>query len=196
MQYGLAAWFSSDSGKTFRPRQGHKPGSTMYKIHQMAYQSLGSGDLREAVKVPEGIDMKEWVATKTIDMFDEVAMMHAMIAEYCTDSCCPTMSAGSKFEYLCARRRRFRSCCCRRAAVAAAAAAASASTAAAAATLVLRLHCHPHARAAQRALHAHTLTLARAASLAQGPTARSTSSPPRSRRPSTWSSSLRGWRTS
>jgi len=105
------AWWSSESGKTFRPRHGHKPGSTMYKLHQAASSTLGAGNLRDAVSLPDRVDLNEWLATKTIDLFNEVEMVHSMVAEFCTESCCPVMSAGSKFEYLWADGREYKTPC-------------------------------------------------------------------------------------
>lgn len=96
----FASWFSSESGKTFRPRNGHKVGSTLYKLHQAAEKTLGAGNLRDAVEVPDRVDVNEWIAMKTVDLFSEVEMVHAVISQFCTDSCCPVMAAGSKFEYL------------------------------------------------------------------------------------------------
>lgn len=104
----FSAWWSSEGGKTFRPRQGHKPGSTMYKLHMHAEKTLGAGNLREAVALPERVDENEWIATKTIDLFNEVEMVHQMVAEFCTESACPVMSAGSKFEYLWADGKEYR----------------------------------------------------------------------------------------
>jgi len=72
----------------------------MYKLHQDAERTLGSGNLRDAVALPERVDQNEWIATKTIDLFNEVELVYSMVTEYCTESCCPVMSAGSKFEYL------------------------------------------------------------------------------------------------
>lgn len=96
----FAQLFSAEGGKTFRPRHGHKPGSTMYRLHLAAEKTLGSGNLRDAVALPEGVDLNEWIATKAIDLFNEVELVYSVIRQYCTESACPCMSAGSKFEYL------------------------------------------------------------------------------------------------
>ena len=101
----FSAWWSSEGGKTFRPRQGHKPGSTMYKLHMHAEKTLGAGNLREAVALPERVDENEWIATKTIDLFNEVEMVHQMVAEFCTESACPVQHAGP------CRRVEIHKCC-------------------------------------------------------------------------------------
>jgi len=95
----FAEWWNGDAGKTFKPRRGHKPGTRQFALHQHAEKTLGSGNLRQAVALPEGEDVREWLAMKTVDLFNEVALVHGMVSEYCTDHNCPTMNAGSQYEY-------------------------------------------------------------------------------------------------
>eukprot|EP00850_Spirogloea_muscicola_P012471 SM000080S22986 [mRNA] locus=s80:602218:603566:- [translate_table: standard] len=88
------------SQRTFRgPRkpvpQG-RPGSSLRK-HIDA--TLGSGNLREAVRLPPGEDFNEWLAVNTVDFFNQVNLLYGTLEEYCTDINCPTMSAGPKYEY-------------------------------------------------------------------------------------------------
>lgn len=61
--------------------------------------TLGSGNLREAVKLPVGEDLNEWLAVNTLDFFNHAHVLYSTLTEFCTPSTCPTMSAGSKFEY-------------------------------------------------------------------------------------------------
>ena len=55
-----------DSARTFRPRHGHRPGTRRLILHQQAERTLGSGNLREAVALPEGEVLEEWLAMKTV----------------------------------------------------------------------------------------------------------------------------------
>ena len=103
-----AAWWTGDGGRTFNPRHGHKPGTRTLRLHQRALDTLGSGNLREAVKLPEGEDLNEWLACKTVDLFNEVALVHGMVAEFCTSHSCPRMNAGSNYEYKWADGVRFK----------------------------------------------------------------------------------------
>lgn len=64
-------WWSGDSAKTFRPRRGHRPGTRQFLLHQRAENTLGSGNLRSAVALPDGEDLNEWLAVKTVDLFNE-----------------------------------------------------------------------------------------------------------------------------
>ena len=56
--------------------------------------------LHDDVTLPEGEDVNEWLATNTIDFFNDVNVLFGLIAEFCTDSAFPVMSAGPKFEYM------------------------------------------------------------------------------------------------
>ncbi|KAL0374561.1 UNVERIFIED_CONTAM: MOB kinase activator-like 1A [Sesamum radiatum] len=61
--------------------------------------TLGSGNLREAVKLPTGEDLNEWLAVNTVDFFNQVNILYGTLTEFCTSSTCPTMTAGPKYEY-------------------------------------------------------------------------------------------------
>ena len=95
----FAAWWSGDAGKTFKPRKGHKPGTRQFLLHQHAERTLGSGNLREAVALPAGEDINEWIAVKAVDLFNEATLVHGMLSDFCTEYSCPTMCAGEAFEY-------------------------------------------------------------------------------------------------
>ncbi|GLE01140.1 hypothetical protein PINS_up009970 [Pythium insidiosum] len=86
--------------KTFRPRKNHGHGTKRYDLHKRAQATLGSGDIRDAVALPAGEDLNEWLAVHTVDFFNEVSIVYGTIIEFCTPSSCPQMSAGAKFEYL------------------------------------------------------------------------------------------------
>ena len=76
-----------------------KEGDKFYQLGQYADASLGSGDLKKAVKCPEGEDINEWLAYNVIDFFNQVNMLYGSISEFCTSTSCPVMSAGPKYEY-------------------------------------------------------------------------------------------------
>lgn len=61
--------------------------------------TLGSGDLKQAVRLPTGEDLCEWVAVNTVEFFQQINMLYGTLAEFCTDTTCPTMSAGPRYEY-------------------------------------------------------------------------------------------------
>ena len=61
--------------------------------------TLGSGNLRAAVALPEGEDVNEWLAVAAVDFFHQVNMLYATLADFCTPDSCPSMSAGPKYKY-------------------------------------------------------------------------------------------------
>ena len=61
-----------DKGKTFRPRRHHKAGTKRYELHKYAQATLGAGNLHDAVTLPDGEDVNEWLAVNTVDFFHEM----------------------------------------------------------------------------------------------------------------------------
>ncbi|MQL98972.1 hypothetical protein Taro_031684 [Colocasia esculenta] len=54
--------------------------------------TLGSGNLKEAVRLPPGENFNEWLAVNTIDFFNQVNLLYGTLIEFCTPSSCPTMA--------------------------------------------------------------------------------------------------------
>ncbi|XP_005492212.2 MOB kinase activator 1B [Zonotrichia albicollis] len=91
--------FGSRSSKTFKPKKNIPEGSHQYELLKHAEATLGSGNLRMAVMLPEGEDLNEWVAVNTVDFFNQINMLYGTITDFCTEESCPVMSAGPKYEY-------------------------------------------------------------------------------------------------
>ena len=53
------------SNKTFKPKKNIPEGTHQYDLMKHAAATLGSGDLRLAVMLPEGEDLNEWVAVNS-----------------------------------------------------------------------------------------------------------------------------------
>ncbi|KAK8445108.1 hypothetical protein SEVIR_9G256900v4 [Setaria viridis] len=86
----------SKNQKTFRPKKNAPSGN---KLKKHIDSTLGSGNLRDAVRLPPGEDLNEWLAVNTVDFFNQVNILYGTLMEFCTPATCPTMSAGPKFEY-------------------------------------------------------------------------------------------------
>ncbi|KAF9980502.1 MOB kinase activator 1B [Modicella reniformis] len=87
-----------------KPRPSRTSGSgsaqqRQYLDREYVEQTLGSGNLRLAVHLPDGEDLSEWLAVNTVDFFNQINMLYGTITEFCTPQDCPVMSAGSKYEY-------------------------------------------------------------------------------------------------
>uniref|UniRef100_A0AAQ4RA75 MOB kinase activator 1Bb n=1 Tax=Gasterosteus aculeatus aculeatus TaxID=481459 RepID=A0AAQ4RA75_GASAC len=87
------------SSKTFKPKKNIPEGSHQYELLKHAEATLGSGNLRMAVMLPEGEDLNEWVAVNTVDFFNQINMLYGTITDFCREESCSVMSAGPKYEY-------------------------------------------------------------------------------------------------
>eukprot|EP00669_Euglena_mutabilis_P007440 TRINITY_DN2726_c0_g1_i1.p1 TRINITY_DN2726_c0_g1~~TRINITY_DN2726_c0_g1_i1.p1 ORF type:complete len:225 (+),score=102.51 TRINITY_DN2726_c0_g1_i1:78-752(+) len=89
-----------DKNKTFKPKKQYKKGTTRYNIHKFAKALVQTGDLRQAIKLPDGCDLNTWLAVATVDFYNITNVLYGSILEFCTEETCKVMSAGPKFEYL------------------------------------------------------------------------------------------------
>ncbi|XP_015697483.1 MOB kinase activator-like 1A isoform X1 [Oryza brachyantha] len=90
---------SNRNQKTFRPKKNAPSGNKGVQLKKHIDATLGSGNLRDAVRLPPGEDLNEWLAVNTVDFFNQVNILYGTLMEFCTPTTCPTMSAGPKFEY-------------------------------------------------------------------------------------------------
>ena len=58
--------------------------------------TLGQGNIREAVRLPPGEDLNEWLAVNTVDFYNAVSILYSTLEEFCTSKSCPAMTAGHK----------------------------------------------------------------------------------------------------
>jgi len=91
-----------DQFRTFQVKQGSvgKEGSKRFELHKHLQATLGSGDLSQAVKLPPGEEIDEWIAVNVLDFFNQINLLYGSITEHCSKDTCPIMSAGPKYEYL------------------------------------------------------------------------------------------------
>ncbi|KAM0751368.1 putative MOB1 protein [Meredithblackwellia eburnea MCA 4105] len=85
--------------RTFKPKKNIPEGTKQYQLKKYAEATLGSGNLRLAVLLPEGEDLNEWLAVNTVDFFNQINMLYGTVTEFCTPQECPVMCAGPRFEY-------------------------------------------------------------------------------------------------
>lgn len=86
--------------KTFRPKKSTPVGSKGLTLKRHIEATLGAGNIREAVRLPPGEDLNEWLAVNTVDFYNAVSVLYSTLEEFCTAASCPTMTAGHKYEYL------------------------------------------------------------------------------------------------
>ena len=58
--------------------------------------TLGSGNIRAAVRLPPGEDLCEWLADNTVDFYNALSVLYGTLEEFCTRQSCPVMTAGPK----------------------------------------------------------------------------------------------------
>jgi len=85
--------------RTFKPKKNIPEGTKQYQLKKYAEATLGSGNLRQAVILPEGEDLNEWLAVNTVDFFNQINMLYGTVTEFCTPHECPVMMAGPRYEY-------------------------------------------------------------------------------------------------
>ena len=70
-------------------------------LKQHIEQTLGSGTVEQAVKLPRGEDANEWIAVNTVFFYNALSVLYNVLdAALCNEESCPAMSAGPQFEYL------------------------------------------------------------------------------------------------
>lgn len=69
------------SSKTFKPKKNIPEGSHQYELLKHAEATLGSGNLRMAVMLPEGEDLNEWVAVNSKHQFYPFAQLFVTPSE-------------------------------------------------------------------------------------------------------------------
>ncbi|XP_047071942.1 MOB kinase activator-like 1A [Lolium rigidum] len=90
---------SNKNQRTFRPKKNAPSSNKGVQLKKHIDATLGSGNLRDAVRLPPGEELNEWLAVNTVDFFNQVNILYGTLIEFCTPATCPTMTAGSKFEY-------------------------------------------------------------------------------------------------
>ncbi|XP_077550986.1 MOB kinase activator 1B-like [Haemaphysalis longicornis] len=91
--------FGGRTSETSKPKKIIPEGTHQYDLMKQAASTLGSGNLRLAVMLPEGEDLNEWVAVHTVDFFNQINTLYGTVSEFCTESSCAVMSAGPEHEY-------------------------------------------------------------------------------------------------
>jgi len=91
-----------DRNKTYKPERklaNNKQQGLQKTMKATMKATLGGGELKKAVQLPEGEDMNEWIAVNTVHFFNAASMIYGTCRDFCTDQSCSQMSAG-KAEYL------------------------------------------------------------------------------------------------
>lgn len=77
---------------SFKP--GTLRGNKMMKLHTYAKNTLGSGNIENAVACPAGEDHNEWLAMHVVDFYNEITLLYGIVSERDTEEKYPIMGAG------------------------------------------------------------------------------------------------------
>ena len=96
----MKAFFARKDYKTSKPlKKSHGTHGTQ-RLRDYTAATLGSGDIRSAVLVPQGEERCEWIAANTMDFFDHVSLMYGLVADQAAAKYTkPSEGFPSGFEY-------------------------------------------------------------------------------------------------
>jgi len=89
---------SRNNKSTLRPVKKH---ATSKRSTLSAYtkRTLGSGNLRAAVTLPDNEDENEWLAANTVDFFNEISLLYGLVADDAAKFTKPGEGFPPGFEY-------------------------------------------------------------------------------------------------
>lgn len=87
--------FTGSKKATFKPISNHKKGSKREQLGQYTLKTLGSGNMRQAVALPPGEDLNEWIAANTVDFFNGVSLIWGLVL----DTEMPRFANGEGFPF-------------------------------------------------------------------------------------------------
>jgi len=91
---------SKNKYDTIQRHRIHRQGVNKPDLRNYCQETLGTKNIGEAVVLPKGEDLNEWLSVHTLDFYNEVSLLYGTVQEFCTEENCPVMSAGPKWEYL------------------------------------------------------------------------------------------------
>ncbi|KAF5389278.1 hypothetical protein D9757_003395 [Collybiopsis confluens] len=75
------------------------PSKPLYLCSPFVEAALVKGSLKTIVLLPKYVDIMEWVAVNIFDFYTNLNEFYGCVAECCTQSTCPTMSAGPTLNF-------------------------------------------------------------------------------------------------
>lgn len=84
------------------PLQIHQPHPVQMPPPQpllSGVRMVGTGDLLTAVKLPSQCNRNHWLSVHTVDFYNITNVLFGSVTEFCTETSCPVMSCGPRFEY-------------------------------------------------------------------------------------------------
>lgn len=76
----MRRFLGKDGKKTFKPVKEHKNAKAK-KVSAITYETLGSGNILEAVRLPSGEDPNDWLAMHLVDFYNEISLLYNLCAD-------------------------------------------------------------------------------------------------------------------
>ncbi|KAF8796948.1 MOB kinase activator-like 3 like protein [Argiope bruennichi] len=87
--------------KTFRPKKKFQQGTLRYSLHKRAQASLDSAvDLQEAVKLPPGENLNDWLAVHVVDFFNRINLIYGTTQRINSKAQMLYLRFSSSFNYI------------------------------------------------------------------------------------------------
>lgn len=67
-----------------------------HQLQGYIQRTIGAGNMYEAVKLPPGEDINEWMAVNTVDFYNAISLMYSTLEDFCTRHTCEKMLATNK----------------------------------------------------------------------------------------------------
>ena len=77
-----------------------KEKSKKLSLHKFAKSLVSTEELQQMVKLPEGALLNHWLSVHCVDFYNITNVVYGSITEFCTDTSCPVMNCGKRYEYL------------------------------------------------------------------------------------------------
>ena len=85
---------------TVRPKKKVAKRSLGYDTQKLLEGGVTIEDLKNAVKLPEGQNLYEWLSVNCFDFEETIQLVYSSVSDFCSDATCPVMNAGPAVEYL------------------------------------------------------------------------------------------------
>mmetsp|Transcript_185 Transcript_185/g.629 ORF Transcript_185/g.629 Transcript_185/m.629 type:complete len:218 (+) Transcript_185:70-723(+) len=90
--------FKRNDKKTLKPVKSQQT-DRRATLSNHTKRTLGSGNLRAAVAVPEGEERNEWIAANTVDFYNELSLLYGLCSDDAKRFTKPGEGFPPKFEY-------------------------------------------------------------------------------------------------
>lgn len=93
-------WFMGKTRGSRKDRDNSGDEAKLYLQEPCLERKIPETDLLSLTEIPEGLEIKEWLALHTIGFFEHINLVYGTVSEFCTSSSCPDMVGPGPRQYL------------------------------------------------------------------------------------------------